>query len=217
MGDSEGEFVFPVRSVFNRTTSTLSLSSEPSASHADAEASSARGEQGWDLQLSNASDSNNMSKDFIQEESKNDCAPTQQPTSPTANHANFDRRKAETEKVSSSVSQSRSVPRGIDRNVHLSDPNQPLPEDEEMQAQLSSTSLSNGVDDSAGPTKEEEEMRERDHVATKMEDMGDSNSSGSRSDEDGTRVSYKYSSCLIFTYLSETTFYCSGSNGHTQR
>ncbi|TIB58847.1 hypothetical protein E3P78_03787 [Wallemia ichthyophaga] len=187
MGDSEGEFVFPVRSVFNRTTSTLSLSSAPSASHADAEASSARAEQGWNLQSSIASDSNNTSKDFIQEESKNDCAPTQQPTSPTANHANFDRRKAENEKVSSSVSQPRLVPRGIDRNVHLSDPNQPLPEDEELQAQLSSTSLSNGADDSAGPTKEEEEMRERDHVATKMEDMGDSNSSGSRSDEDGTR------------------------------
>ncbi|TIB62597.1 hypothetical protein E3P77_03818 [Wallemia ichthyophaga] len=187
MGDSEGEYVFPVRSVFNRTTSALSQSSAPSASHADAESSSVRGEQGWDLQSSIASESNNMSKDFIQEESKIDYAPTQQPTSPTANHANFDRRKAENEKVSSSVSQPRSVPRGIDRNVHLNDPNQPLPEDVEIQAQLSNISLSNGADDSAGPTKEEEEMRERDHVATKMEDMGESNSSGSRSDEDGTR------------------------------
>lgn len=194
MGDGEGEYIFPVRSVFNRNTSNFSQSTASSASHADSrEASTARGEDDGDHEMSLASDEKNVSKESIPEgnedKDEDEHAPTQHPNSPTTNHANFDRRKAENEKVSSSVGQPRTAPRGIDRNVHLNDPNQPLPEDEELKTQQSSSSPSSGANDTGGPTKEEEEMRERDYVADKMEEMGDSNSSESKSDESGTRVS----------------------------
>ncbi|TIA87301.1 hypothetical protein E3P99_03262 [Wallemia hederae] len=193
MGDSDREMVFPVRSVFNRTSSNFSQLTASSASHEpsaarDGQEQSADGDK--EQEMSFTSGENNVSKDTIQEEDETEVAqdesPTQHPNSPTANHANFDRRKGTDQKVSSSVGQARTAPRGIDRNVHLSDPNEPLPEDMEEKTQQSSSTPTSGAEDSNGPTKEEEERRERDYVAGRMEEMGDSNSSESRSDESGT-------------------------------
>lgn len=173
------QYVFPVRSVFNNGNPGLAeLTGDiPGAQAGD------RVEGGEVI----SSDTRHSSSSIQLGTSDSDTPKVDKPTKlPTTYHANFDRRKGDSEKVSSSVGQDRPAPRGIDRNIHLNDPNQPLPEDEEIDTQASSSNPSSAE---YGPTKQEEEKREHDHVQSKMELSEESASIDSGSSKLDTRAS----------------------------
>ncbi|TIB68509.1 hypothetical protein E3Q24_03638 [Wallemia mellicola] len=171
------QYVFPVRSVFNNGNPVLAdiTGDIPDVQPGDRE------ERDGDI----SSHSRHTSSSIQLETSDSDTPKVDKSTkSPTTHHANFDRRKGGSEKVSSSVGHDRPAPRGIDRNVHLNDPNQPLPEDEEIDTQPSSSDPSSA---DYGPTKQEEEEREHDYVQSKMELSEESASTDSESSKLSTR------------------------------
>lgn len=184
------QYVFPVRSVFNNGNPVLAdiTGDIPDVQPGDRE------ERDGDI----SSHSRHTSSSIQLETSDSDTPKVDKSTkSPTTHHANFDRRKGGSEKVSSSVGHDRPAPRGIDRNVHLNDPNQPLPEDEEIDTQPSSSDPSSA---DYGPTKQEEEEREHDYVQSKMELSEESASTDSESSKLSTRVSI-HTHLLPFTNI----------------
>lgn len=193
------QYVFPVRSVFNNGNPGLAeLTGDiPDAQPGDRE--------GRDEDIS--SHSQHIGSAIPLKASENDTPKVYKPTkSPTTYHANFDRRKGDSEKVSSSVGHERPAPRGIDRNVHLNDPNQPLPEDEEIDTQ---PSLSDPSSAEYGPTRQEEEKREQDHIQSKMELSEESASTDSGSSKFNTRASMHIYPIPLTNISSETTIDCS--------
>ena len=131
-------------------------------------------------------------------------------------YANFDRRKSLTSMVSSTTGTDRAEPRGIDRSIHTTNPNIPLPGE----------AYERDFEGYDGPTFQEEAEREMDAAESGMEDLSESgtdNQSTSKVTEkqsEPTRVCisniFKYHMCKSNIFSSVTTRDGSSSYGSSQ-